>query len=73
MSTKYMMISQVRCYEGKYYAVYGIEAVGDTPIKIHDITTDKDKLMKMIEKLNRNMLSEIHIQDICDDFLVYNS
>ena len=72
MKTKYTMISKLKCQNGKLYTVYGIESIEDKKIKIYDITTNKNKLMELIRLCNEKSLSEIHIYDICEDFLTAN-
>lgn len=72
MSAKYNIISQLKCIDGECHTVYGIEATGEIATEIHDITTDRDKLLKLIDKCNEQALSAIHILDICEDFLALN-
>ncbi len=72
MSAKYNVISQDKYIVGQQFIVYGIEAIGDQNIKIPDITTDRDKLIELINKCNEQSLSELHIYDVCEDFLVLN-
>lgn len=38
--------------------------------KINDVSTDKNKVLKLIEKCNKLKVSEIHIYDIIEDFFV---
>ena len=59
------------------YTSYGINVCedlngcGETSVvaSIHDITTDKLKLSKLISSCNRLKLSVIHLSDIIEDFL----
>lgn len=37
---------------------------------IHDITTDKQKLLDLINTCNRLQLSTVHLNDIIEDFFV---
>lgn len=37
---------------------------------IHNITSDKKKIMKLIRQCNRLQLSTIHLDDVIEDFLI---
>ncbi len=63
MKYKYMLLQEV--YNS--HIAYGI-TVGN--ISIHDITSDKDKILLLVELCNRLKLSPLHLRDVVDDFLV---
>ncbi len=72
MPAKYNIISQYKLIDGQQFTVYGIETIEDSKTEIHDITTDRKQLLELIEKCNEQSLSELHIYDICEDFLISN-
>lgn len=53
--------------ENQQYTVYGIK-YNDT-ICIDDISTDKNKVEKLISDCNNHELDPIHLADIVEDFL----
>lgn len=56
---------------------YGIAAYANTEqsgtatiiASVHDITSDKEKLSKLVDNCNSLKLSSIHLYDVIDDFL----
>ncbi len=72
METLFKLISSEIIIEGKITTVYGIETIGENERKIYNITPNKEKLEVLVDKCNKLRLSPIHIQDICEDFLVHN-
>lgn len=55
--------------EGKLWNTYGI-TYGD--IVIEDISTEKEKIEKLVRLCNELDLDPIHIHDVVEDFLVHN-
>ncbi len=37
---------------------------------IHNVTSDKKKIMRLIRQCNRLQLSSIHLDDVIEDFLI---
>lgn len=56
---------------------YGIAAYADAQtdgsttvvISVHDITSDKEKLSRLVEDCNKLELSSVHLYDVVEDFL----
>ena len=38
-------------------------------ISVHDITSDKEKLSRLVEDCNKLELSSVHLYDVVEDFL----
>ncbi|MBQ7128906.1 MAG: hypothetical protein IJO19_02845 [Clostridia bacterium] len=55
--------------EGKIWNTYGITF---NDIIINDISTEKEKIEKLVSLCNELDLSPIHIYDVIEDFLVHN-
>ena len=72
METNYKTISSEIIVEGQIRTVYGIEAAGESIVRIPDLTTNKALVDKLVNKCNSLSLSIIHIKEICEDFLVSN-
>lgn len=59
----------VKDEEDKLWNTYGI-TYGD--IVIEDISTEKEKIEKLVRLCNELDLDPIHIHDVVEDFLVHN-
>ena len=64
----YKLISKKYCIENISYIGYGIVTSNGTLI-IEDISTEKDKVEKLIVNCNDFDVSPIHLKDIVIDFL----
>lgn len=64
----YKLISKKYCIENISYIGYGIATSNGTLI-IEDISTEKDKVEKLIVNCNDFDVSPIHLKDIVIDFL----
>lgn len=53
--------------DGQRYTAYGISSAD---CRISDVTTDRTKILILLERLNRNDVSPIHAFEIVEDFLV---
>lgn len=62
----YYLISGKYEIEDKKYTGYGI---GYENTKIEDISTDKEKICELIEKMNKENLSPVHMYDVIYDFI----
>lgn len=51
------------------YVGYGVENI-EQNVKIENITTDEKALNKWVNILNKSDISNIHIYDMVNDFLV---
>lgn len=51
------------------YVGYGVENT-EQNVRIEDITTDEKALNKWVNILNKSDISDIHIYDMVNDFLV---
>ena len=66
----YSLNTCVVCNEdGEVAESYGITSKNKI---IKDVSTDKNKMMELIKRCNELDVSEIHIKDIVEDFLVNN-
>lgn len=55
---------------GDFITTYGIAVVDKNKVRIiSDITPDRFKIEKLIEKFNKHKLSSCHIDDAIEDFL----
>ncbi len=76
MSVTYGIIKEIYDLGENSRVSYGISAydVVDGSVvecdSVHDITSDKDKLIRLVELCNNLNLSIIHLHDIVEDFLV---
>jgi len=62
----YYLISGKYEIEGEKYTSYGI---GCESVKVEDISTDKEKICELIEKMNEQNLSPVHMYDVIYDFI----
>ena len=77
MSTVYQLIEDHHSSGKGSRPSYGIAAYADpgeggSPIlltSIHDVTSDKDALSELVRVCNTEMLSEVHLRDVIEDFL----
>ena len=64
--------------DGKTYTSYGIAAYAQAELNapamviasINNITTDRKKLMELVQNCNLQKLSLIHLDDVVEDFLI---
>ncbi len=71
MAKHYSIISEEMIFEGEKKIVYGIEE-SESKIQIRNICANKQAIEKLIVKCNELSLSEVHILDVCEDFLILN-
>lgn len=62
MNTMYELIEQKK----NDISVYGVK-YGD--LQIDDISTDKGRVKKFVDDINKYQLSPIHLGDVVDDFV----
>lgn len=72
MSATFNLICEEIIFEDEKVTVFGIEAKSETTIQVHNISTDRQAIEKLIGKCNELSLSNVHILDVCEDFLVSN-
>ena len=69
---RYLLYSDTKVLEeyGSYTA-YGIEAVrhGRTVCIIGDISPDRDKMLRLIQRFNEEKLALSHLEQAVEDFL----
>ena len=51
------------------YANYSIDGTASIVMRFCDISSDKSKVMRLVESCNCLGLSLIHLQDVVEDFL----
>ncbi len=76
-SVTYEIIEEIRWIDEESQKTYGIAAYSNEQrngeviclIFIKDITTDKDKLSKLVQRCNSYHLSLLHLNDVVEDFL----
>ena len=61
----YLVTGEYEC-EDKKYTGYGI---GYENIQIEDITTDKNEISILIDKMNSEELNPVHMYDVIYDFI----
>lgn len=71
MKTQYILVSEVIVIEGEKHLAFGI-ASSLSGMKVTNLSIDKDSVERLIDKCNDLSVSEIHIRDICEDFLISN-
>lgn len=55
-----------------YINTYGIEIINSQKSrKLHDVSTNKTKLLKLIDGLNKENVDEIHLESILEDFYLF--
>ena len=77
MTITYGLAEEKYSIGNKTRTSYGIVAYADADnndtvtiiASIHDITSDKSKLIKLIELCNSENLSLIHLEDIIEDYI----
>lgn len=73
----YGLIEEKYNCDGKSRISYGVAVYSDSATdgstiiveSVHDITCDKEKLLKLINNCNDLQLSRIHLSDVIEDFL----
>lgn len=78
MGAAYAVIEEKYPQKSGHRISYGITIYSGTEQKservlidsIHDITSDKEKLEKLVNNCNRLGLSTVHICDVVEDFLI---
>lgn len=73
----YGMIEEIYSLGSDSRTAYGIAAYANAETdgtasvlqSIHDITTDREKLLALVETCNRLKLSTVHLRDIVEDFI----
>lgn len=53
--------------EGERYIVYGISCEATS---IDDVSSDKEKVERLISQFNRFSLSPVHLRDAVEDYLL---
>ena len=67
---KYTFGNKCRITYGISACVNGSEADSFTVVaSVHDITSNKEKIINLIDDCNRLKLSTIHLEDVVEDFL----
>ncbi len=62
----YKICKSTKEIEGKIYTVFGIEC---EKIRIDDVSSDRIRVMRLVELANALSLSPVHIKDVVIDFL----
>ena len=72
MTVTYGMIEEIYSIGEASRISYGIAAYVDETnegvVAVHDITSDKPRLARLVASCNRLKLSLCHMQDVIDDF-----
>ncbi len=63
----YIMTDEKKFIDGEEHIVYGIYY--DDKYKIADISTDKEKVGKMVDLFNKENLSPCHLHDVVYDMI----
>lgn len=63
---KFKIVKESLLIDDKECATYGIKCSTNV---IHDISTDYGFVYSIVKVLNENCVSEIHLQDVVEDFL----
>ena len=74
----YGVTEGIYCLEGERRVSYGIAAYSDVKrngtdiivASVHDITSEKERLSKLVDDCNRLQLSSSHLSDVVEDFLL---
>lgn len=74
----YALIEEKYNFGGDSRISYGIAAYSNAEIdssatvvvSVHDITSDKERLSKLVKYCNDLHLSTVHLYDVVEDFLV---
>lgn len=77
MSITYGIIEEIYSLNGAVRLSYGLAVYADAALNgtstvvasAHDVSSDKDRLLKRIRQFNRLQLSLIHWDDILEDLL----
>lgn len=62
----YIITQEEKKIEGIVRTTYGIQCDG---MIIDDVSTNKEKVIRLIDKLNRYELSSCHLRDAVEDFI----
>lgn len=62
----YKICKSTKEIEGQIYTVFGIEREG---IRIDDVSSDRIRVIRLVELANALSLSPVHIKDVVIDFL----
>ena len=62
----YKICKSTKEIEGKIYTVFGIECEN---IRIDDVSSDRIRVIRLVELANALSLSPVHIKDVVIDFL----
>ena len=65
-SILYKICKSTKEIEGKIYTVFGIEC---EKIRIDDVSSDRIRVIRLVELANALSLSPVHIKDLVIDFL----
>lgn len=65
-SILYKICKSTKEIEGKIYTVFGIEC---EKIRIDDVSSDRIRVIRLVELANALSLSPVHIKDVVIDFL----
>lgn len=67
---RYTLGSEIRTSYGIVaYANTEQDGIATIVASVHDITSDKNRLKKLVEDCNRFELSTVHLPDVVEDFL----
>ncbi|MBQ8623475.1 MAG: hypothetical protein IJ424_03750 [Oscillospiraceae bacterium] len=72
METLYKLISSETECDGEIKTFYGIELRGENSYRVESLSTSKQLVNDLVSICNKLKLSQIHIYDVCEDFLVKN-
>ena len=62
----YKICKSTKEIEGQIYTVFGIEC---EKIRIDDVSSDRIRVIRLVELANALSLSPVHIKDVVIDFL----
>ena len=73
MNAKYILCKETYQAGSNERIAYGIAAYAKNTktcvVSLHDITSDKDALTRLVLLCNRLQLSPVHLYDVVEDFL----
>lgn len=62
----YVITQDKKNIDGAVKTTYGIQCEGMT---IDDVSTNKEEVIRLIDKLNKYELSSCHLHDVIEDFI----
>ena len=72
---KYKIFEHIVISDGLPCVTYGIKAeqkidgYWQTVARVYDVTLNREEILSLCKKCNKNKLSPSHLKDVCEDFL----